>query len=262
MYPVIFDDVLAFHDRLTVWVCGAVPVPVTVACVVEGEALLVKVNVALAAPALCGLKVTLKGTLWPARIVTGNVTPLMVNAALFELADVTVALVPLATRFPDAVPLSPSVTLPTAIVVGFAARVPVVDAPVPESATFADASEASLASVIVALNVPEPFGENSMFNATACPAATEIGRLGAVIAKYLVEMTTFLMLTVAVPVLVAFNVRLAFDPGAMLPKFRLDCTESVPTCTCCCEFPPALTPWQPDSMAIAESRRIAPAALL
>lgn len=238
----MFDDVLALHDKLTVCVCRPVPVPVAEACVVEGEALLVKVSVALAAPEFCGLKVTLKGTLCPARIVTGSDKPLTLNAELLELTAVTVTLVPLATKLPDAVPLEPSVTFPTARVFGFTANAPADDAPVPLSATFADASEASLVSVIVALNVPEAFGENSRFIATVCPAAIEIGRVGAVIAKYLLEIATFLMLTVAVPVLVALNARLPFDPGATLPKFAVAATESVPVCSCCWLLPPALTP--------------------
>lgn len=233
---------LAFHDKLTVCVCGAVPVPVADACVVEGEELLVKVSVALAAPTLCGLKVTVNGTLCPAGIVTGSDNPLTLNAELVELTAVTVTFVPFATKPPDAVPLEPSVTLPTAKVFGFTASVPADDAPVPLSTTFADASEASLASVMVALNVPEAFGENSRFIATVCPAAIEIGRLGAVIAKYLLEIATFLMLTVAVPVLVALNGRLTLVPGATLPKFAVAATESVPICSCCCLLPPALTP--------------------
>ena len=43
--------------------CANVPVPVTVLVVVDGDALLVKVSVALAGPAVSGLKVTVNDVL-------------------------------------------------------------------------------------------------------------------------------------------------------------------------------------------------------
>ena len=55
LYPVTPDDVLAFHDKLTLWTGAAVPVPFAVSVVVEGWALLVKVKVAESAPATIGL---------------------------------------------------------------------------------------------------------------------------------------------------------------------------------------------------------------
>ena len=57
------DDVLAFQDKFTECVDAEVPVPVSAAVVDEGWALLVTVNVAFTAPAVCGLKVIVKGTL-------------------------------------------------------------------------------------------------------------------------------------------------------------------------------------------------------
>jgi hypothetical protein len=55
LYPTTFGEVLAFHDRLTV--C-AVPVPVADSLVEDGDALLVNVRVAFAAPVVSGLNVT------------------------------------------------------------------------------------------------------------------------------------------------------------------------------------------------------------
>ena len=52
---------LAFHERLTVWL--TVPVPVRASVEVAGEALLVTVRVALTVPETCGLKVIVNGTL-------------------------------------------------------------------------------------------------------------------------------------------------------------------------------------------------------
>jgi len=59
----MFDDVLASQDKLTVCVGAAVPVPVSPSLEVVGEASLVRVSVALAAPVVCGLKVIVYGRL-------------------------------------------------------------------------------------------------------------------------------------------------------------------------------------------------------
>lgn len=50
LYPEMFPEVLAAHDRFTEWVGAAVPLPVRDSDVEEGCALLVKVNVAPAVP--------------------------------------------------------------------------------------------------------------------------------------------------------------------------------------------------------------------
>lgn len=108
LYPLMFGDVLAFHDRFTLCVDAAVPVPVTVSVVVEGCALLVNVSVPLTDPVVEGLKVTVNVALFPARIVTGRDKPLILNTELFELAAVTVTFAPLAVKVPEAVPLDPT----------------------------------------------------------------------------------------------------------------------------------------------------------
>ena len=46
----MFEDVLAFHERATLWVDAGVPVPVSISIVVEGWPLLVKLRVPEAAP--------------------------------------------------------------------------------------------------------------------------------------------------------------------------------------------------------------------
>ena len=118
MYPRILADVLAFHDRATECVDAAVPVPVNAATVVGVWALLVRVSVAVCAPVVVGLKVTVNDALCPAPIVAGKDNPLTVNAELFDTAEFTVTLLPLALNVPVAMPLLPSATLPTAIDVG------------------------------------------------------------------------------------------------------------------------------------------------
>lgn len=101
--------------------------------VVTGCALLVNVRVALAAPATCGLNVKVKAALCPAVITAGSDRPLMVKLELFELAAVTVTFAPVALRLPDAVPLAPTNTLPTAKVAGVALNCPAATVAVPAS---------------------------------------------------------------------------------------------------------------------------------
>src|SRR5215472_8650899 len=65
-----------------------------------------------------------KGTLWPAGMVSGSDSPLTLNTELLMLAAVTVTLVPLAVIVPDAVRLWPTTTLLKPRVVGAMESVP------------------------------------------------------------------------------------------------------------------------------------------
>ena len=80
-----------------------------------------KVRVAVAVPVACGPNVTENGILCPSAMVTGKEIATTANAALSELAAVTVTVPPLAVRVPDALPLLPTSTLPTLRVDGLAA---------------------------------------------------------------------------------------------------------------------------------------------
>src|SRR3954466_10961884 len=111
-------EVLAVHDRFTECVGAGVPVPVSASVIVEDRALLVIVNVALAAAAVCGLNVMVNAALCPDGMVTGKERPPTLKAELLVLAPVTVTLPPLAVKLPDAVPLWPTTTLPNARVAG------------------------------------------------------------------------------------------------------------------------------------------------
>ena len=117
---------------MTLWVEAAVPVPVVDVVVVEGWALLVNVREAEAEPGTEGLNVTVKPAVWPAGIVTGRDNPPKVKAELLLLAAVTVTLAPVALSVPEALPLDPTTTFPTASVVGETASCPAAAAvPVP-----------------------------------------------------------------------------------------------------------------------------------
>ena len=153
---------LAVQVRLTEWVDAAVPVPVTASVVVVGLALLVNVSVALAAPVAVGSNETVKGTLWPAVIVSGRDNPLIVKAELLLVAAVTVTLAPLAVSVPVPVPEFPTATFPMAIVAGVAERVPAAATPVPESAMFSVGFEPFDVTVNVPLALPADAGSNEM----------------------------------------------------------------------------------------------------
>ena len=137
---------------------AAVPVPVSVPVEVDGWALLVTVSVALADPTAVGLNVIVKGTLCPAAIVTGSESPLIVNAELVILVAETVTLAPLADRLPEAVPLEPSTTLPTASVEGEMLSCPATAVPVPVRVSVEVVGCALLVTVSVALADPTLVG--------------------------------------------------------------------------------------------------------
>jgi hypothetical protein len=125
------DDVLAFQDRLTVWLEAEAPEPVSTWLTEEGWALLATVNDAVAVPDVSGLKVMENEALWPAGIVIGKESPPMLKTELFVVAAVTVTSAPLAVRAPDAVPLEPTTTLPKFNVLGLTANCPAPVVPPP-----------------------------------------------------------------------------------------------------------------------------------
>jgi len=191
------------------WALAAVvPVPVNVAVVVEGVALLVNVSVALAAPVVRGLNVTVNDALLPDAIVTGNESPLTVNAELFVLAPVTVTLPFVAVNVPVVVPLLPSTTLPTAKVVGLTDSWALAAAvPVPVKVAVVVEGVASLVNVNVALAAPVVRGLNVMVNDALLPAAIVTGSespltVNAELFVLAPVMVTLPLLAVRVPVVV------------------------------------------------------------
>lgn len=98
LYPATEVLELAFHDRSTVC-CNVAPDPLAVSDA-EPEELLKNEIFAEALPVLVGEKVTVNGTLCPAAIVTGNVSPPRVNCELLEVVDESVTLPPLAVTLP------------------------------------------------------------------------------------------------------------------------------------------------------------------
>lgn len=167
MYPLMEDEVLAFHDRSTVcWIVA--PVPVAVSDVVPLP--LANDRFAEAVPAVVGPKVTVNGRLCPDAMVTGNVSPPTVNSELFEVADDKTTLPPLAVRLPPWLELLPTSTLPKLSEVGVTLKVPSGVLPLPESATLTVGSDAFELIDSVALSAPETVGENVAVSAAVVPA--------------------------------------------------------------------------------------------
>src|SRR5579863_7361260 len=114
----MFCDVLAVHDRLTLCNGGGVPVPVKSSTVGEFEALLANDTLPDAAPVPEGVNVTVNCTCCPAGIVTGNDNPVTAKAETMTLSDDTITVWPVALSVPFSWPFVPTITLPKARVVG------------------------------------------------------------------------------------------------------------------------------------------------
>src|SRR5579863_6434206 len=240
---------LAFQDRFTVWVGAAVPVPVSDSVVVEGEASLETVKVALAAPAVCGLNVIVKGTLWPAATVTGRGSPPTLKTELLVLAAVTVTLAPVALNVPEAVPLVPSTTLPTPSVVGETFNWPTVVVPIPDTEIVRDALDAVDVRVTAPFTLPDEVGANVTSNVALCPAVSVTGALIPPSVNPAPLMLACEMVTLELPELVTLPERDCVFPMVTLPKLRLFGVEPRIPDELCVPVPPALTPWQPSSNA-------------
>ena len=87
------------QERSTLCCSGAAPVPVKVSAT-EFEALLVNELIAEALPDICGVNVSVNGTLCPAAIASGKVIPLSENSALVTMAEDTLTLDPEALSVP------------------------------------------------------------------------------------------------------------------------------------------------------------------
>jgi hypothetical protein len=90
---------VSFQERFTLCCGGAAPVPVKVSTA-EFEALLVNEPIAEALPDVCGVNISVNGTLCPAAIVSGKVIPLSENSELVTVAADTLTLDPLALKVP------------------------------------------------------------------------------------------------------------------------------------------------------------------
>ena len=212
---------LAFHERLTECTGAGVPVPVKVSVEAEGCALLVKVRVALAAPVVCGLKVTLKEVLCPAGIVTGNGRPPTLNAELLALAAPTVTFAPLAVSVPDAVPLVPTTTLPVARVDGVTDNCPGVAEPVPDTATVNVGFVALEVIVTLPFTAPADCGAKETLKPRLWPAVNVTPEEIPFKLNPVPVIPAWEIVTVVPPVLVTVSARVWVPPTATVPNARL-----------------------------------------
>jgi hypothetical protein len=171
----MLEELLAFHDRLTVCFGSEVPVPVRSSTVEDGAALLTKVSVPLADPVACGLKVTVKVVLFPAAIFAGSVIPLNEKCELLLLAELMVTSAPLAVSVPSAVPSAPTATLPRFKVAGLTANFALVVVPVPLRSSTVVEDFALLSKVSVALAAPPDDGWKLTVKGTLLPSSITAG---------------------------------------------------------------------------------------
>ena len=221
MYPEMFADVLAVHERFTEYTGAGVPVPVSASVVGEIVALLVKVKVALTVTAAVGLNVTVKGTLCPAGTVTGSDKPLMVKTELLVLAPVTVTFAPVALRLPDAVPLSPTTTFPRESVAGVTESCPWLTAtPLPVSDSVVVPGVALLVKVSVAFAVPAADGLNFTVKGTFAPTGIVAGNDKPLIVNAALFVLAAVTVTLA-PVALKLPDAVPLLPTVTLPRFSV-----------------------------------------
>lgn len=166
-----------------------------------------KVSVALTAAETCGLKVTVNEVLWPAGMVTGSARPPTLNTELFELTAVTVTFAPLAVRFPDAVPLVPTTTLPRPRVVGETVSWPVAATPVPDSGIVSVGWDAFEVMVTLPLALAAVCGANATVKFALCPAVSVKGAVIPVKLNPVPLIPTWEIVTLEPPVLVTVSER-------------------------------------------------------
>jgi len=146
------------------------------------EALLAKETLAEAVPLACGVKLTVTGALLPAAIVNGNETPLRVNSELFDEAEDTVTLEPVALKVAGMFAVCPTTTLPKFRVAGLTPNCPET-APVPDKEMVRVALEALDVIAMLPLKLPPVAGAKSVPKVKLCPGINVKGRVNPVMLK-------------------------------------------------------------------------------
>src|SRR5271166_1233639 len=172
----MFCEVLAVQERLTLC-CGAgVPVPVRDSTVGEFEAALANDMLPDATPVPAGVNVTVNCTCCPAGITTGNDTPLRTKAEPVTLPEATVTFSPLALSVPFCCEFVPTATLPKSIVVGLTANCPRgTDVPVPVNGMARFEFDASETTETLPASFPEEGGAKMTVKVKCCPGVSTSG---------------------------------------------------------------------------------------
>jgi hypothetical protein len=108
-------------------------------------------------------------------MIRGSDKPLIAKRELLELAAVTVTFAPVAVRLPEAVPLLPVNTLPTATGAGVALSVPGVLDPVPAREIVRVGLDPLEVTVTLPLALPADAGAKVTVKLALCPAVSVAG---------------------------------------------------------------------------------------
>jgi hypothetical protein len=245
LYPTTFEELLASHDKLTV--CPAVvPTPVRDSVLEDGDASLVNVNVPLSEPMVSGLNVTVYEAVFPAAIVTGKESPPTVKRELLLVAAITVTLAPIALRLPAADPVLPTVTFPTATVVGVTLSCPevAVAVPVPDNAIDKLEFDAPDPTDTLPVVVPADLGLNTTLKDVLCPGASVSGRVRPLTLNAVPVTGAWVMVRLAPPTLMSVADLVELVSSFTVPKFRL-VDEELSAAGLVVEGLPELNPWHP-----------------
>lgn len=153
-----------------------------------------------AVPLLCGVKVTVSPTLWPAAIVLGRETPLRLNSALVEVAEEMVTLDPVAVNVAVMLLLAPTATVPKFKAPALAVNCP-AGTPVPDSA-IARSGVVFETTAIDPVILPLAAGVQSTLKVTLCPLLRVTGRVKPLTPKPGPVTVACEMATVELPVFV------------------------------------------------------------
>jgi len=137
------------------------------------------------------------------------------------LAAVTVTLAPLAVKVPAAVPLAPTVTLPSARVAGETASCPAGDAPVPETGIVKVGFVAVEVTVTLPLTAPADVGAKETVKVALFPVLSVSGVVIPLKLNPAPVTATLETVMLVPPVLVMVSDRDPLLPRLTLPKLRL-----------------------------------------
>jgi hypothetical protein len=227
------DEELGVQLKVTEWLAGAEPVPVSGMTRGELAALLVTVTLPERLPVVVGANVTLKEVDCKAVRVTGSAKPLALNPApLAAICETDTLLLPVFVRVTFCVALVCVVTLPKLTEVRLGVSWSTVETPVPASGTTTGELGALAAKVRLPEKLVAEVGVKPTVTAVDPPGGTETGvaippggRLKPVPAT-----DAWLTLRFAVPVLLTVKVCVLVTPTVTLPKPMLEGTTEISGC--------------------------------
>jgi hypothetical protein len=215
LYP-LTEDVLAFHERLTVY-CGETPVPLNTS-VLFVLVDVVNVSVEDAAPLVVGANTILTDAIWPDFRVNGSERPESENCELLLDAEEIVTLPPVAVIVDAWVVELPMSTLPKLIEAGATVSWPLPEAPVPLSGMLSPGPGTKM----LPLSAPELCGAKVTVRVVLWPLFRTRGRLGPLNEKPLPVVWNAVNVSIPDPVLVSETESAELLPTETDPNERLE----------------------------------------